>query len=219
LTYTWPTGDIVRGITALTKGDWAAFGEAMNTLDSPLVFLANMISTGRDPKNNQRIKSVEDFFARVLREIYIPSSLPVPSWGSIKHAIKTGEIQPRAGALTTQQWKSILDAYWKEGTGLRTMADEVLGFFTGFRPVLVDPEKISKSATGATGAKLRDLTTEFNTWKRQHPNSPDWELEAKTSEYEKRRAKMQAEVDKTRDIAGENIERPKKPERSQAWWR
>ena len=219
LTYVWPTGDIVRGITALTKGDWAAFGEAINTLDSPLVYLANMLSTGRDPKNNQRVKGIEDFFARVLREIYIPTSAPVPSWGTIKNFFKTGKVEPRAGALTTQQWKGILDTYWKEGTRLRSMADEVLGFFTGFRPVLVDPEQISRSAAGSAGAKLRDLTTEFNTWKRQHPNSPAWELEAKTSEYEKRRTRIQAEVDKARGIAGENLEKPKKAERSQVWWR
>lgn len=182
----WPTGQLGEVIKAINKGDVSALAKVLNVAQSPIFDLI-MIAKGLDPASlNELPPGAWSRIGLAIQRIWMPQSMPIPSGGTIEQLIKTGKFEPRAGILTTNQIKRLIDAYWQEGLSGTSLPEEVRAFLTGVRSYVVDPEQVLGMASRSIDKQYEDLKSASNKWSYRNQKSPEWERSKKLHEVQDR---------------------------------
>lgn len=179
LTYIWPSGDFERAIRAAIAGDTDSFLESLQVFAHPIFDFWQVMIKGREPYWDMPIpgtgnlwKDVYNRVASVVKNIWLPASIPVPS---LKGLIK-GEV--RAGNLTPYQFKAILDAYWGNADAygrVKVLPEEIKNFFTGLRTWNVEPEKLIRQSMRKYRSEVLESESQYKSWIRRHPGATTWE--------------------------------------------
>jgi len=196
----WPTGELAELIKAMKKGDVSAALKVLNVAESPLFDLWSMFK-GIDPVTLQQMDpNLLKRAGYMLQRIFLPASLPIPSSGTLRQLIKTGKFEPRAGILTTNQIKRLIDAYWGEGVSGTKLPEELRAFFTGMRSYVVDPQRILGMAARSAQKQIEEERRKLSSWGFKSSKAPKWEIAEKIEGFNQRIAKIAKKLEEINEL-------------------
>lgn len=209
LTYIWPTGDYERAIKSLLKGDIQSFSDSLNLFAHPLFDAWNIIMEGTHPYMHYRIreskddtiKQVVDTATALIKSIYLPASMPIPSITALLK--EEGKLRP--GPLTGYQVKILLDSYNeisdKYGK-VRYFPEELKNFLTGIRTFQMFPEIIITNRISQLSGDINRVKRNYNRWTTNNPDAPQWEKDKQEKLFEKRLNKIENELKDVEELKG-----------------